>query len=688
MSQTGKKHLITSALPYANGPLHIGHIAGAYLPADIYSRYLKLTGEDAVYICGSDEHGAAITMRALKENTTPQEIVDKYHNLISKTFKEFGIEFDYYHRTSGEDHHETAQEFFKVLNNKNAFEKREKEQFYDTVHQQFLADRYIKGTCPKCGHEEAYGDQCEKCGASLNPSELINPISVLSGEKPEMRKTTHWFLPMQNHESWLREWVKEGTLEGVPHHDPDRWRNQVVGQCLSWIDGGLGPRAMTRDLNWGVPVPLENADGKVLYVWMDAPIGYITATKKWADIHGKNHMDYWSGDQAQLTHFIAKDNIVFHCIIFPILLKEHGGFNLPTNVPANEFLNLEGDKISTSREWAVWLHEYLEDFPGKQDELRYVLTSISPESRDSEFTWKDYRARVNNELVAILGNFINRALVLTHKYYDGKVPQAGEQMPEDIALRNEVLKLNQKPGELIMRHNYREGLKEVMNIARAGNKYLADTEPWKLIKTDPERVKTILYNSIQIAAHLSLLSEPFLPFTAKRLRGFLNLDTVNWDLMNNFDLIIDGQPIEKPELLFEKITEEQVEKQVEKLNERKMQKKREQEMENMPDITFDDFTKMDLRIVEIKHAEAIPKAKKLLKITIDTGVETRTVVSGIAKHYAPEKIIGKKAVYLSNLKPKKIFGIESHGMLLMAGDDELSFISPEKDSITAGSKVS
>lgn len=690
MSKTGKKHLITSALPYANGPLHIGHIAGAYLPADIYVRYLKLTGEDAVFICGSDEHGAAITMRALKENTTPQEIVDKYHSLISKTFEEFGINFDFYHRTSGEDHHQTAQEFFTVLNEKNAFEKREKEQFYDVKHRQFLADRYIKGTCPKCGHTDAYGDQCEKCGASLNPTELIDPVSVLSGKTPELRKTTHWFLPMQRHENWLRDWVKEGTLNGELHHDPAVWRNQVVGQCLSWIDGGLGPRAMTRDLNWGVPVPVKNAEGKVLYVWMDAPIGYISATKAWAKLNGKNHLDYWSGENAELTHFIAKDNIVFHCIIFPILLKEHGGYNLPVNVPANEFLNLEGDKISTSREWAVWLHEYLNDFPGKQDELRYVLTSISPESRDSEFTWKDFQARINNELVAILGNFINRALVLTHKYFDGKVPEAGEPEQIDRDLHKEILQINQKPGELIKQHRYREALKEVMNIARAGNKYLADTEPWKVYKTNPDRVKTILNHAIQVAGHLSLLSEPFLPFTAKKLRAFLNLEIVNWDLTNNFDLIVSGQPIDKPALLFEKITDEQVNEQVEKLKTKKEQQKKEKEMNAMPDIEFDDFTKLDLRVVEILEAEAVPKAKKLLKLTVDTGVEKRTVVSGIAQHYKPENIVGKKAVYLANLKPKSIFGIESHGMLLMAGGEngELSFMSPEKNSIAPGDKIS
>lgn len=690
MSITGKKHLITSALPYANGPLHIGHIAGAYLPADIYVRYLKLTGEDVVFICGSDEHGAAITMRALKEGTTPQAIVDKYHSLISKTFEEFGIDFDFYHRTSGEDHHETAQAFFKVLNDKNTFEKREKEQFFDVEHKQFLADRYIKGICPKCDHPEAYGDQCEKCGSSLNPSELINPVSVLSGKTPELRKTTHWFLPMQKHENWLREWIKEGTLNGAAHHNPAAWRNQVLGQCLSWLDGGLGPRAMTRDLNWGVPVPVEDAEGKVLYVWMDAPIGYISATKAWAQLNSKNYMDYWSGDNAELTHFIAKDNIVFHCIIFPILLKEHGGLNLPVNVPANEFLNLEGDKISTSREWAVWLHEYLKDFPGKQDELRYVLTSISPETRDSEFTWKDYQARVNNELVAILGNFINRALVLTHKYFEGKIPEAGELEPVDLNLRKEILRINQKPGALIKQHNYREALKEVMNIARAGNKYLADTEPWKIFKTNPERVKTILNNAIQVAGQLSLLSEPFLPHTAKKLRAFLNLEIVNWDLMNNFELIVSGQPIEKPSLLFEKITDEQVKEQVDQLNAKKEQKKKEQEMNSVPDISFDDITKLDLRVVEIIEAEPVPKAKKLLKLTVDTGVEKRTVVSGIAQHYKPENILGKKAIYLANLKPKSIFGIESHGMLLMAGGTkgELSFMSPEKESITAGDKIS
>lgn len=673
MSEHTKKHLVTAALPYANGPLHIGHIAGAYLPADIYVRYLKSIGDDVAFICGSDEHGAAITLRAKKEGTTPQAIVDKYHEINKNAFADFGIQFDKYSRTTQEIHKKTAQDFFKVLNDKGVFEKQTSEQFYDEENQQFLADRYIMGECPNCHYENAYGDQCEKCGSTMNPLDLINPKSTISGNTPVLKVTSHWYLPMQKDEDWLRAWVGNGILDGKVHHDPKLWRNQVIGQCKSWIDGGLQPRAMTRDLDWGVKVPVEGADGKVLYVWLDAPIGYISATKEWAEENGKNWEDYWKSHSSELIHFIGKDNIVFHAIIFPIILKAHGDFVLPTNVPANEFLNLEGDKISTSRNWAVWLHEYLEDFPNRQDELRYVLTSIAPESKDSEFTWKDYQARVNNELVAILGNFVNRVAVLTHKYYEGEIPAADFSEEENEVLK-QAKKLAVKSGDLIKQFKFREAQNTAMGIARIGNKYLADVEPWKLIKTNPEKVKVIMTLAIELVSVLEETFRPFLPETSNRLNSFLN----------------DRKTLAKPELLFQKIEDKDIDAQTEKLaNSKKMNEPKPLKAPQLPAINFGDFTKMDIRVGTILEAKKVPKANKLLKLLVDTGLDQRTVVSGIAEHYSAEEVIGKKVSVLLNLEPRTICGVESQGMILMAENTngELSFLSPEKD-VESGSEIS
>jgi len=675
MTTNPKRHLVTSALPYANGPLHIGHIAGAYLPADIYVKFLRMSNEDVVFVCGSDEHGAAITLRAKKEGITPQAIVDKYHEINKKAFSDFGIDFDIYHRTSSELHRETAANFFTKLEANNVFEVQESEQFYDEEHNQFLADRYVTGTCPKCDSDGAYGDQCEKCGSALSPTELKNPKSTLSGKTPVMRKTKHWYLPMNRDEQWLKAWINDGKLNGEKHHIPREWRNQVIGQCNSWIDGGLGARAMTRDLDWGVPVPLKDAEGKVLYVWLDAPIGYISATKQWALDNGKNWEDYWKKDEnTHLTHFIAKDNIVFHAIIFPILLKAHGEFNLPYNVPANEFLNLEGDKISTSREWAVWLHEYIAEFPGKEDELRFVLTSIAPENKDSEFTWKDYQARVNNELVAILGNFVNRSLVLTSKYYDGVMPALGEVTEVDQAVLDEMAEIPKKIAEKLKQHKYREGLTTTMSLARLGNKYLAETEPWKLAKTDPKRVETILHISNQIVANLAIVLKPFLPHTSEKLNDFLHQDISDWAQAGKFDLLKAGAKFEKPSLLFAKIEDEIIEKQVEKLKIRKAEKEKElQVKEILPqkeDVSFEDFTKMDLRIGKVLEAEKVKKADKLLKLKVDTGLDVRTIVSGIAKQFTPEEIVNKQVVVLMNLPPRKIRGVVSEGMLLMAENEK------------------
>ena len=680
-----KRHTITAALPYANGPLHLGHIAGVYIPADIYARFLRLQGKDVVFICGSDEHGAAITLRAKKENTTPQAIVEEYHNINKKAFQDLGIDFDIYHRTSAEIHHETAQQFFTTLSEKGAFVTKESQQYYDVEHNQFLADRYIKGNCPKCGHSDAYGDQCEKCGSALSPMDLIDPVSTISGKIPVLKKTEHWYLPMQNHEKWLKHWLKEGKLDGVQQHDPGNWRNQVLGQCMSWIDGGLQPRAMTRDLDWGVSVPLENADGKVLYVWLDAPIGYISATKQWALNNGKDWEPYWKDSETELVHFLAKDNIVFHCIIFPIILKEHGEYILPVNVPANEFLNLEGDKFSTSRNWAVWLHEYLQDFPDKQDALRYVLCSIAPESKDSEFTWNDFQARNNNELADIFGNFINRVMVLSHKYFGGIVPARGALDKIDEDTLNQVKKTKENIERKLQEFKFRDALAEAMNLARMGNKYFAETEPWKLIKTNEDRVATVMNVGIQIAANLAIAFDPFLPFTTKRIREMMRLPLSQWDSLGSRDLASDGHQLGASEVLFSKFDDTQIKEQIEKLNQSKDTTSKFPTMKD--EIQFDDFMKMDVRVGEIIGAEKHPNADKLLVLNVDTGIDRRTIISGIAEHFTPADIIGKKVSVLLNLAPRKIRGVESQGMILMAENEgELSFISPEKDVI-AGAEI-
>lgn len=682
---TKEKFTVTAALPYANGPLHLGHVAGVYLPSDIFVRFLRMNNHDVAFICGSDEHGAAITLRAKKEGITPQEIVDKYNGIIGKAFNDFDISFDIFHRTSSEIHHETAQEFFKVLDEKNQFTKETSEQYYDEEYDQFLADRYITGTCPSCKNENAYGDQCEKCGSALSPTDLINPKSTLSGKTPIMRTTSHWYLPMQDHEDWLKEWVKEGTLNGVQQHDASKWRNQVIGQCMSWIDSGLRPRAMTRDLDWGVKVPVEGGDGKVLYVWLDAPIGYISATKQWALDNNKDWKDYWTGDR-KLVHFIGKDNIVFHAIIFPILLKAHEGLILPDNVPAYEFLNLEGDKLSTSRNWAVWLHEYIESYPDKLDELKYVLTSIAPETKDSEFTWKEYQTRINSELADILGNFVNRALVLTQKYYDGKVPALGQLTDYDKDVIAQIDAIPGKISTLVYNYKLREAQAEAMNLARLGNKYLADMEPWKLVKTDPIRVETIMNIALQITANLSIILQPFLPATAEKLSEFLDFKTTEWDDAGKIDLIPSGHLTTKPSILFQKIEDALVEEEVAKLEATKT-------VETVfapqkEDASFDEFSKMDLRLGTILEAEKVKKADKLLKLIVDTGIDKRTIISGIAKHYTPEEVIGKTVTVLMNLPPRKIRGVESQGMILMAEDAQgnLSFMSPEKD-FEAGSGI-
>jgi methionyl-tRNA synthetase len=671
------KFTVTAALPYANGPLHLGHVAGVYLPADIFVRFLRMNQHDVAFICGSDEHGAAITLRAKKEGITPQEIVDKYNAIISKSFSDFNISFDIFHRTSSEIHHTTSQDFFLKLYEKGKFTEETSEQYFDEDFQQFLADRYITGTCPKCQSPSAYGDQCEKCGTDLSPTELIDPKSTLSGKTPVLKTTSHWYLPMDRHENWLREWIKEGKLDGIQQHDPKAWRNQVIGQCMSWIDGGLHSRAMTRDLDWGVKVPLPNADGKVLYVWLDAPIGYISATKQWALDHGKNWEDYWKGDR-KLVHFIGKDNIVFHAVIFPILLKDHGDLILPDNVPAYEFLNLEGDKFSTSRNWAVWLHEYLETYPDKEDELKYVLTSIAPETKDSEFTWKEYQTRVNSELADILGNFVNRALVLTQKYYEGVVPAKGELTEEDKRVIEDMQAIPERIGKLIYAYKLRDAQAEAMNLARLGNKYLADQEPWKLVKTDPKRVETIMNIALQITANLSIVLQPFLPKTAGKLGDFLNFEAGNWSAAGKDDQLVAGHLINAPEILFQKIEDTLVEFEVNKLKQtNEMETSYEPQKEA---IQFDDFTKLDIRLGTILEAEKVEKADKLLKLLVDTGIDKRTIVSGIAEHYKPEDIVGKTVQVLLNLEPRKIRGIESQGMILMAEDAEgnLSFMIPEK----------
>ena len=678
-----KRYTVTAALPYANGPLHIGHIAGAYLPADIFVRYLRLRHRDVVFVCGSDEHGAAITLKAKKENVSPQQIVDEFNSQIGKAFTDFGIDFDIFYRTSEPLHHKTASDYFQTLLDKGVFEVKTSEQYYDEEAQQFLADRYITGTCPKCGFENAYGDQCENCGSTLSSQELINPRSTLSGTLPVMRETSHWYLPLQNDEEWLRDWLENGMLDGKKQHDPSKWKKQVLGQCKSWIDGGLQPRAMTRDLDWGVKVPVEGADGKVLYVWLDAPIGYISATKAWAKEHNKDWKKYWQSSDTELVHFIGKDNIVFHCIIFPVLLKAHGDYILPTNVPANEFLNLEGRKISTSRNWAVWLHEYMEDFPGRQDELRYVLNAISPEFRDSEFTWADYQSRVNNELVAVLGNFINRALVLTHKFFDGKVPEGNVEELNSLAkadCEQEVKNAKVDIERAIEAYRLRDAQQSMMGLARFGNKVLTETEPWKLAKTDLEKAGAILNFCLQISANLTVLAAPFLPNTMKHLGEMLNLPTPDWELSGTLKLLPKGHTIQKPELLFKRIEDEEVESQKAKLQ-ASAEKNLVTEIKHMPQkssIEFDEFLKIDIRTATILEAERVPKTDKLMKILLDTGLDKRTVVSGIAEHYKAEDLPGKQVSVLLNLEPRKIKGVESQGMILMAEDanGKLSFVSP------------
>jgi methionyl-tRNA synthetase len=673
-----KRYLITAALPYANGPVHLGHLAGVYVPADIYVRYLRQRGRDVAFVCGSDEHGVPITIKAKKEGVSSQDIVDRYHKINKKAFTDLGISFDIYSRTTSPTHRETASEFFKLLYEKGEFIEKTTKQYFDTGANQFLADRYITGTCPKCHNEEAYGDQCESCGTSLNPTDLINPKSRLSGNAPELRDTKHWFLPLDKYEPWLKEWI----LEENKH-----WKPNVYGQCKSWIDAGLQPRAVSRDLDWGIPVPVEGADGKVLYVWFDAPIGYISATKELTPDWEK----YWKDDATRMIHFIGKDNIVFHCIIFPTMLKADGSYILPENVPANEFLNLEGDKISTSKNWAVWLHEYLEEFPGKQDVLRYVLCANSPEAKDNDFTWKDYQTRNNNELVAVLGNFVNRALVLTHKYFDGKVPEAGDLTDFDKEIIAQMPKIKDKVEASLENFRLREALAFAMELARLGNKYLAESEPWKLIKTDEARVKTILNISLQITANLSTVIEAFLPDTAKKLREFLNINVISWEDATQANNVAAGHQTNKPSLLFEKVEDSQVEFQVEKLHKAKAANEaaNAEAEPQKPNVSFDDFTKMDIRIGTILEAKKVAKTKKLLQLKIDTGIDTRTVVSGIAEYYEPEKIIGKQVSILVNLETRKIRGIESQGMILMAEDADgtLRFVEPSENT-KEGSQVS
>ena len=672
-----KRTLITSALPYANGPVHIGHLAGVYVPADIYARYLRMKNEDVLFIGGSDEHGVPITLKAKKEGVTPQDIVDKYHGIIKDAFSRFGISFDVYSRTSAQVHHETASEFFKKLYDDGKFVEQTTEQYYDEENNQFLADRYITGTCPKCGFENAYGDQCESCGTSLSPTELINAKSMISGNTPVLKETKHWYLPLDQYEPWLKEWILEGHKE---------WKPNVYGQCKSWIDSGLQARAVTRDLNWGVPVPVDGADGKVLYVWFDAPIGYISATKELTPEWEK----YWKDPETKMLHFIGKDNIVFHCIIFPAMLKAEGSYNLPENVPANEFLNLEGDKISTSRNWAVWLHEYLEEFPGKEDVLKYTLTANAPETKDNDFTWKDFQARNNNELVAVLGNFVNRALVLTQKYYEGEVPALGELNTVDQQTLAEIEKLKLDVEKSLNSYRFREALKLAMDLARLGNKYLADEEPWKVIKTNPERVKTVMNICLQITANLTIILEPFLPFSMEKLRGFINLEKLDWSKLGRTDLLPTGHMTNKPELLFEKIEDSTIEIQVQKLLDTKKANEA-AEVKATPakeNCTFDEFMKMDIRTGTILEAEKVAKTKKLMKLLVDTGIDQRTVVSGIAEYYKPEEIIGKQVSILVNLEPRKLKGIMSQGMILMAedADGSLKFVSPET-AVNNGSEV-
>ena len=698
------RYTITAALPYTNGPIHIGHLAGVYVPADIYSRYLRLTGKDVTFVCGSDEHGVAISMKAKKEGVTPKDVIDKYHTIIKKSFLDFGITFDNYSRTSAEIHHKTASEFFVKLYEQGDFIEETSAQLYDEEAKQFLADRFVVGTCPRCGHEEAYGDQCENCGSTLNATDLINPKSTITGAVPTLKETKHWFLPLDRYEDFLKKWILEG-------HKKD-WKPNVYGQCKSWIDDGLKPRAVTRDLDWGIPVPVKGGEGKVLYVWFDAPIGYISSTKEWAKREGKDWKPYWKDKDTKLVHFIGKDNIVFHCIIFPSILKAHGDYILPENVPANEFLNLEGNKLSTSKNWAVWLHEYLEEFPDMQDVLRYTLTANAPETKDNDFTWKDFQARNNNELVAIFGNFINRVVVLTNKYYEGQVPPAGNLLNVDKETLAELKKYPEIISSSLERYRFREASQELMNLARLGNKYLADEEPWKVIKEDAERVQTIMFVALQIAAGLAVLSEPFLPFTSEKLKGILRLNeegndeviskeiatahkngphsnSLQWtDVSTKETLLPAGHEIGKAELLYRKIEDKEIQLQLDKLEATKKANENENKtlMPQKDTITFDDFSKLDMRVGTIVEAEKMAKTKKLLVLKVDTGLDTRTIVSGIAESFTPEEIVGKRVTVLVNLAPRALRGVDSEGMILMTenSDGKLVFVNPDEDGVGNG----
>ena len=679
MSKEYKRYLITSALPYANGPVHIGHLAGVYVPSDIYTRYLRLKGYDVISVCGSDEHGVPITIKARKEGITPQQVVDRYHEIIEKSFRRLGMSFDIYSRTSSPTHRVTASEFFRKLYDEGKFIEQTSMQYYDEEAQTFLADRYIVGTCPRCQNEKAYGDQCEKCGSTLSPDELINPKSAVSGAVPVKRETKHWYLPLDQYEGFLREWILEGHKE---------WKSNVYGQCKSWLDLGLQPRAVSRDLDWGIPVPVEGADGKVLYVWFDAPIGYISATKDLTPDWEK----YWKSEDTKMVHFIGKDNIVFHCIVFPAMLKAHGDYILPENVPANEFLNLEGEKLSTSQNWAVWLHEYLDEFPGKEDVLRYVLCATAPETKDNDFTWKDFQSRNNSELVAVLGNFVNRALVLTKKYYDGVIPERGELTDYDEATIEELQKIKASLERNIEHYHFREALKDAMAYSRIGNKYLADTEPWKVVKTDPERVKTILNIALQITANTAIAIEPFMPFTAEKMLKMLAVDKFGWEQLGSMELIAAGHTIGEAQLLFEKIEDDVIQKQLDKLEASRQARLQAEAAQNIEaqkeEVSFDDFQKMDIRVSTILAAEKVAKTKKLLKLTIDTGIDKRTIVSGIAEYYTPEQLVGRQVLVLANLAPREIKGIESRGMILMAEDalGRLVLVQPE-DKTMSGAMI-
>ncbi|MCT4663888.1 MAG: methionine--tRNA ligase [Flavobacteriales bacterium] len=671
-----RRFTITAALPYTNGPVHIGHLAGVYIPADIFARYQRLRNNDVLFVCGSDEHGMAITMKARKEGVSPQQIVDKYHNIIKDSFEEFGISFDIYSRTSNKTHHETAQEFFLNLHEKGEFIEKTSQQYYDEQEKQFLADRYIQGTCPHCKNEEAYGDQCEKCGTSLSPEELIEPKSTISGAKPIKKETKHWYLPLDKYSDWLEEWIVEG-------HQDD-WKVNVYGQCKSWIDQGLVPRAVTRDLDWGIKVPVENAEGKVLYVWFDAPIGYISASKEWATANNKNWEDYWKDNNTELIHFIGKDNIVFHCIIFPSMLKAHGDYVLPSNVPGMEFLNLEGKKISTSRDWAVWLHEYLQEFPGKQDSLRYMLTAIAPETKDNDFTWQDFQGKNNSELVGVFGNFVNRVLVLINKYWGGEIPHFENPSKRDLETLELSTQFKTKVEQSMERYRIREAQSEMMALARLGNKYLTEEEPWKHYKTDEQIAKNILYVSMQICAQLAILAEPFIPNTSEKLKNMLAFDNTTWEMAGEKDLLKSGHKINKASLLFERVEDATVEEQVQKL-EAKAQKQQENNNQVTPqkeETTFDDFMKMDLRVGTILEAQKMKKTKKLLQLKVDTGIDQRTIISGIAEHYNAEEIIGKKVMVLVNLAPRKMRGVESEGMILLSEkeDGKLYFVEPNSEA--------